>query len=132
MKNKKAWLRIVESTIASLIIISAIVFIISKQQVNTGDISDEVYEKQRYILDIISHDENLRNDIMANEKTEVENAISKMIPLNWGFTTKICKINEICNAETPNDREIYATETVIASTLINYSPKKLRFFVWMK
>ena len=130
--EKKAWLRIVEATIASLIVISAIVFIVSRQQVKTSDISDDIYEKQRYILDIISQNEDLRKDILIKDNTEINNTISKMIPENWGFSTKICRIDEICNGETPNDREIYATETIITSSLSQYQPKKLRFFVWMR
>ena len=66
MKNKKAWVRIVEATIASLIIIGFILVMMSRQQTKTPDIGDEIYEKQRSILDILSKNESLRNDIESS------------------------------------------------------------------
>ena len=71
MKNKKAWVRIVEATIASLIIIGFILVMMSRQQTKTPDIGDEIYEKQRSILDILSKNESLRNDIVLNNKDSV-------------------------------------------------------------
>ena len=54
-----------------------------------------------------------------------------MIPVSWNYATEICELDSICNsASTPNDKEVYTTEVVITSTLTQYSPKKLRFFVW--
>lgn len=130
--GKKAWVRIVEATIASLIIIGFILVMMSRQQTTTPNISDEIYEKQRSILDVISKNESLRDAILMNDKTAVNSAIEKRIPSSWGFTTNICELNMVCSGDVPYDREVYATEIVISSTLTKYDPKKLRFFVWMK
>ena len=132
MKNKKAWVRIVEATIASLIIIGFILVMMSRQQTKTPDIGDEIYEKQRSILDILSINESLRNDIVLNNKDSVNSAIAKRIPSSWSFATNICGLDEICSGKIPYDREVYTTEIVISSALTKYNPKKLRFFVWMK
>jgi len=146
MKNKKAWIRIVEAFIAILIVLSAVLIVMSKQ-VDKTDISEGVYEKQKKILDVIGNNENYREEIigidisgdfvevgMDNEIYSFDDFIKKTIPGTWDFTTCICKVDKFCNPEsTPNDRDIFVSETVLSATLEQYPNKesrKLRFFVW--
>ena len=132
-KNKQAWLRIVEVLIAILIITASVLIIYSNQDRNNEEISeDEVYRIQTQILDIISKNETLRQEIILGKTIIINQRIEKMIPNTWNFTTSICNINEICNSNTPNDKNIYSTEVLVTSTLSDYSPKKLRFFVWIE
>jgi len=129
-KDIKAWLRIVEAFIAILIIIGIVLTILSKQSPG-ANISESVYEKQRNILNIISKNNGLRVYVLAGNNVEINNVIDDMIPVSWNYATEICELDSICNsASTPNDKEVYTTEVVITSTLTQYSPKKLRFFVW--
>lgn len=131
-KDIKAWLRIVEAFIAILIVIGVVLVVLSKQSPG-ANISERVYEKQRNILNIISKNESLRGFVLAGNNAQVNNVIDNMVPASWNYTTEICELDSICNsALTPNDKEVYTTEVVITSTLTQYSPKKLRFFVWMK
>lgn len=130
MNNKKAWLRIFEALIAVLIIFGTVLVMMSREDIKVD--TNKVYEKQRQILDIIVEDNELREKIINNQNEDVNNAISKLIPLTWNFTTNICGIDEICNSGTPNDREVYVIEKLVTSTLTKYEPKKIRFFVWMK
>jgi hypothetical protein len=129
--NKKAWLRIVEAVAAVLIIFGVVMIIVSKQ-VPKPDSSEEIYDKQKQILDIVSNNESLRNFILIENKDPVKNSISKLIPNNWNFTINICNLTMICNAETPGDREIFVAESLVTSNLTQYQPKKIRFFVWIK
>lgn len=131
-KQKKAWVRIVEATIASLIIIGFALVIMSKQETQTPNVEEEIYEKQANILDIISKNESLRNNILNNDKNSVNNAISTRIPGSWDFSINICNLDEICNGDIPYNKDVYSTEKVITSTLTKYSPKKLKLFVWVK
>ena len=141
MKNKldrRAWIRILEVFLAILLIIGSILVIISRKAPES-DLSNEVYQRQRQILDIISKNDSLRNDIIINDTTRVNQAISKLAPNSWNFTTSICSINSMeCNnlaAESDTslyEKNVYATEVIITSNLTYYAPKKLRFFVWMK
>ena len=132
-KNKLAWLRIVEVMIAILIITGSLLLIYSNQNRNNAEISeDEVYRIQSQILDVISKNETLRLKIIGGDTIMINERIKKMIPNTWNFTTNICNINEICNTNTPNDKNIYSTEVLVTSTLNEYSPKKLRFFVWIE
>tara|TARA_Y100000310_G_scaffold160433_1_gene160201 strand:+ start:6966 stop:7385 length:420 start_codon:yes stop_codon:yes gene_type:complete len=131
-KDKKAWLRIVEAFLA-IMIIAGTVLIITIRQKSEIDISGDVYEKQRQILEIISKNNDLRSDILLEENTNVNNTIRRLISGEWDFSTNICNINLICpNPVSVNEKEVFVTEVIITSTLTKYSPKKLRFFVWGK
>ena len=132
MKNKKAWMRIVEAVIGILLIMGFLVYFIS-QKTTKSDISQGVYDRQMQILDVISKNDSIRTSILSDDNTEVNDYIKNMIPASWNFTTHICAIQDICNrAYTPYDREVYATEILITSNITDYQPKKLRFFVWVK
>ncbi len=137
MKNKKAWIRIVEALIGIMIIMSAVLFLVSKQTAKS-DISEEVYEKQRQILEAISNNEEMRKQIIEEpeeDKTKLADAyILKNLPNTWASKTIICDIDKICAPEEiPTDRDIYVSETIISATLTNYQKSsKLMFFIWRK
>jgi len=130
--NKKAWLKILEAFLAIVIILSAVLIIMVKQKPK-ADLSENVYEKQRQILDIISKNDSLRNDILIQDNTKINALIYNLIPRNWNYSTSICDINLVCpNPKQVHETDVYTTEIMITSNLTKYSPKKLRFFVWAK
>ena len=132
--DKGAFIRIVESVIGILIIMT-VVLIIASNKSQRVDISEEVYEKQKYILNVITNNESMRSEIINNKTESVNLFILKNIPNSWDFTTNICEVEEVCNQDTPNDRDIYVSETIISANLTNYPDtelKKLRFFIWRK
>jgi len=130
--NRKAWLRILEAFLAVVIVLSAVLIIMVKQKPKT-DISEEVYETQRQVLDIISKNDSLRNNILMQDNTKINSLISNLIPGNWNYSTNICNISLICpNPVQVYETEVYTTEIIVTSNLTKYSPKKLRFFVWAK
>jgi hypothetical protein len=130
--NKRAWLRILEAFLAVVIVLSAVLIIMVKQKPKT-DISEEVYEKQRQVLDIISKNNSLRNDILIKDNIRIDNLIYDLVPKNWNYSTSICNISLICpNPVQVYETEVYTTEIIVTSNLTKYAPKKLRFFVWEK
>jgi len=129
--NKKAWLRIVEAFLAILIVVSAVLIVMSKNQTRM-DLSGDVNYKQRQILDIIAKNDSLRESILQNETTDLNNQILLMVPRNWNFTTKVCGIKEICTTDIPLDREVYVSQIIITSSINKYDPKKIKFFTWRK
>ncbi|MBD3252896.1 hypothetical protein GF386_04145 [Candidatus Pacearchaeota archaeon] len=132
MKNKKAWLRIIEAFLAILLIIGAVLVVMSRQE-SGPDISKEIHDRQRYILKIVSQDDHLRQKILSEENQEVNLLISQMIPTNWNFSTNICNVTEACpNPETIVKKQIFTEEILITTDLSEYQPKKLRFFVWLR
>lgn len=129
--NNKAWIRIVEAFIAIIIITSAFLIII-QNQTSKADIEKVIHEKQTEILNMISDNETLRAEILNEDTIGTNQFITKVLPNNFGFDTNICELNEICPGDTPLDKQIYVSERMIASNLTKYSPKKLRFFIWMR
>lgn len=133
--DRKAWIRIVEAFLAILIIIGAVLIIISRQEPKI-DISQDVYEKQRQILDVISKNNSLREKIIIGENLEVNNIILKLAPGSWNFAINICELDKICSNPVESteiyEKNVYVTEVIVTSNLTKYSPKKLRFFVWVK
>jgi len=133
MMNKKGWIRIVEAVFAIMMIFGGAIFLLSGT-VDKADISGEVYETQRHILEIIANNEDMRKDIIDGRTGNINNYIEKNVPSSWGFTTNICNVDEICNENTPLEKDIYVSDTIISSSLSDplANTKKLRFFVWRK
>ena len=135
--NKHGWIRIVEAVIAILIIFAVVLVIISRQS-SVSDVGNDVYEKQSHILDAVGVNEELRNLILEGDESEkivpeVDLFIGSLVPASWDFSTKVCKLDRICsNPVDVINKEVYVSERMIVSNLTEYSPKKLKFFVWGK
>ena len=134
-KNKKAWMRIIEAFVAIMIISGAVLVVLSKQT-KKADISEAVYERQGDILGVMATNDSLRSEVLSGGGSGITNLIDLSLPNNWAYTTRICNIDEICNsAETPNDKDVYVSETIVSANLTDYPgrrTKKFRFFVWRK
>ena len=132
MKNKKAWLRIVEAVLAILIILSTLLIVTSKQTTNSN-LSEEISDIQTDILNIVSKNSTLRQYVINENTEELKTIINLLLPDSFNFAIKICPVSDICQStETPKDKPVYSKEVLVTSTLEEYSPKKLRFFVWVK
>ncbi|MFA5173607.1 MAG: hypothetical protein WC438_00310 [Candidatus Pacearchaeota archaeon] len=130
--DRKAWIKIVEAFLAILIISTALLVILSEQPKKI-DNSEDIYLLQRQILEIISKNNSLREDVLGLDYAPINNTIRKMLSPAFDFDTKICDLKEICNpSNLPTDKDVYSTEIVITATLTQYQPQKLRFFVWGK
>jgi len=130
MKNKKAWLRIVEAFIAVLIIASVLIAIAVTKAPKQNQ-SENVHEMQRFVLKQISLNETARAEVLGLNKdtTNVNYTIKGLLPVNWEFTTRICEVDEVCGMPFYSEKEVYADEILITSTLKTYSPKKLKLFM---
>jgi len=139
--NKKAFIRIIEAVIAIMIIMGAVLFFAAKQNKKI-DISEDVYEKQRQILEIVANNPDMRKeiiDVIINGEVELfltNDYISKNLPRTWNYAISVCKVDEVCGkGGTPIDRDIYVSETIISANIDNYpnqESRKLVFFIWRK
>jgi len=136
MRNKKAWLRIVEATIGVLIVAS-VLFIMIVRTPRQGESS--IPEIQRFILEQISKNQTLRGQILNDNLAGTNDYINSVLPPNLGFQARICEVEKVCGIEqfTPDlaekvaRKEVYGDEIFISSTLQEYKPKKLKLFVWI-
>ncbi len=141
--NKKGFIRVLEAIFAIMLIMGAVLIIISNN-LQTSDISEEAYEKQRYILDIISNNETMRNEIIDYDKNsdppkllpKTRGFIEKTMPSSWEYAVCVISVERICSPDVPDDKELYVSETIISSSLetnknyLEVGAKKLRLFVW--
>ena len=161
MRNKKAWMRIIEAFIA-ILIIAGVLLVIASRAPET-DKENTIHTTQRHILKQISADENLRVEILkgydAADKIKIKNKIEEFLPSSYSFQINICELDAICGIrEYPEtETDIYADEILISSTLETYvepsaerggetggsddiigeglvafAPKKLKLFIWKK
>lgn len=129
MKNKKGWLRIVEASIAILIIASATLLIIYKEPAKSAV---DVHEIQRDILELAVLNESIRASILQDDILSVELYIEENTPSDWNFTIRICEVDEVCGMPFYINEDVYADEILVAANLTKYSPKKLKMFMWEK
>jgi len=130
IKNKKGWIRIAEAAIAIMLLASVILVSITKQ-VEKKDISEEMYKLQHTILEEASRNASVREAILTEDYAIIESFINERLAKGLNFTIAICNPSANCEAEVPK-KEVYVNDIIISSTLQQYMPKKLKFYVWIE
>ena len=141
-KNKKAWIKIVESFIAILMIVSVLSVIVIKDLVKKPNNSETIYEEEFYILQKIQINSSLRQEILELTPVPMESTNSSF-PFEFetflnstslnGFSCnlKICIPNTGCVLSNPlSEKEIYAKSILINSDLNTYNPREVAIFCW--
>jgi hypothetical protein len=136
VNNKRGWIRILEATVAVLIISSVLIIVYSGQP-KRADISNEVSDLQKKILRDISSNSNLRSDVINGNYIPLEEYIKIKIPAHFDFSLKICELLQPCKLDndifvTISNKEIFVEEIIISADLTEYNPKKVKLFVWRK
>ncbi len=145
--NKKGWLKIVEASLAILIIIGVILFVLNKTNILREDISSRVYDTQLSILREIEHNDDFRQKILSIQNTDLpikwndfqsegledlQNKIKNRVPDYLICEAKICTPNDFCNIDDLQEKNIYSQAIIISATNVIYSPKQLKLFCWVK
>jgi len=134
IKNKKAWIKIVEAAIAVLIVLSFVLLLFSRQ--NAGDEKEkEISKMLRYTLDYLSNNENARNQVIARNSSNIDKIISPLIPEWLNFSSRICSTSEVCsNPAGFMQKTVYSDEILVFANLTYYSGEavKLKVFLWEK
>jgi hypothetical protein len=144
MMNKRGWMRILEATIA-VMIVSGVLIVVYSRQVDRGtDPADYFYSLQRQILMDISSSSALRLAVLDGDINEISGFVEAKIPEAFGYfiricdlgdTTDYCKIKDDSIIRETRDKDVFVEEIVVSSDLgvgsnSRYKPKKLRLFVW--
>lgn len=135
-KGKRGLLRIVEASIAVLIVLAAILIVSTNKEVKTqSDLSDVLPE----LLEEIAKNASIRDKIFNDGQSailDIENFLSSRIRNpSLDYAVVICDdINGVCGLESyPEnaDGDLFADERVIGGTIgSGYSPKKLKIYLW--
>jgi len=144
MKNKKAWIKIVEAFTAILLVTIVLLIIINSGYIKREDISTRVYNTQISILREIQFNDTLRREILDVASVPLEwddikfpqNLKDKIIERTPNYlecNARICSSEDVCGFTGTIDKNIYAESVLISAALEpGYSPKQLKLFCWIK
>jgi len=145
--NKKGFLRIVEATIAVMIVLGALIIISSNKEVQVGR---DIAETLPPFLEEIAENPTLRNNIslvydLEEDHNESANAFilgsieeflrPRINSPALDYKVRVCALENTCFIEPyPDAEEIFAAERVISTSISSqeFSPKKLKIFVWKR
>jgi hypothetical protein len=134
LKNKKAWIKIVEAFIAIMLIVSAFIVIMNRQK-NQSNLEEQINSLQDSILASISKDNYLRSQVLIREEGEIEDYVGEMVPSSFNYKVRICDYQDLCSLGTNIDGTVYSDEILIVANLTYYpsgNMTKLKLFMWRK
>lgn len=138
--NKKGWIRIIEASIAVLIILSALIIV---SQIRQAKSEKDISESISPMLEEIAKNTVMREQIITDtdDSDEAEEMIRQFIGLklknqNIGYNVTICESDKVCGLgkyPTGLEGNMYAGSRIISSILAtNDSPKKVTLFLWAR
>ena len=129
--NKKGWMRIVEATLAALIVLSVLFVMYTK---NTTSSPPDLSAQARMILEEIGANSTLRNHVLSNNPDPINQMIAQRLTGSLLFEISICGVRDVCGKSTYTPGDIYSAERVISATVEHptFAPKKVRIFIWRK
>jgi len=141
MVNKKGIVRIIEASIAILIVLSVVLIVSEKRK---SQVESDLGERITPLLEEIARNGSMRTAIINDNETSniAENLIISFLNQRIketfiGYNVTICDYTSVCGLSAyPQGAKgnIYAGERVISTTLESnkFTPKKVRIFLWMK
>jgi len=144
IKNKKAWVRVIEAFFAIILIMGVLLIIVSKDYSKEED-SKKIYERESFILREVEFNSSLRSAIIGVDSLPVEwedfdsegiglvkDKIINRTPSYLDCVAKLCEIENLCVIEHSFEKNVYASSVGIYSDLTVYSPRKLRLLCGVK
>ena len=129
--NRGGFLRIVEASIAIVIIMSAL-FVV-RVQTQSG-VQLDYSERARKILDEVSKDPMLRMAVLQQSTTPLELFVDQKIPeSHLSYEIRICEdILSVCGKETVTRGQVWVGERIVSATVTTeeFEPKKIKLFIW--
>ena len=150
MVAKKGFMRIMEATIAVLIILGVLFVIASQREVRSNQ---DLTEILRALLDDIAKDQELRQQVVEYNLSVARNETPNREILGnlsvfleekiknpaFNHSISICKANETCPLQVSfpveDPQDIYAAERIITTTLSqggSQELKKIKLFLWRR
>lgn len=131
MKNKRGWLRIFEASLAIVLLTGVVLYVYNQQQVRV-DNSDFFYNLETKLLNDFAENPILRESVFAGDNVSLAEYANKSISSGYGFGIRICGIEETCGLGVLASSNVYVKDRIFASNVTDYSPRKVRLFIWQK
>lgn len=132
MKNKKAWIKIVESFVAILLITGVVLVVIDRESVTKEDLSNQIYQSEIRILNSVITDSGIKNKIYTNSAEDTLNSINQIKEQYINCGVEICPINNencVSAGEIPENRDLYVQSIILKQ---DNNSKKLKLICWLK
>lgn len=148
VKNKKGFVKIIEASIAVLIIASILLILINQNVSQTEDIEERIYDIQDSVFREIQLNDSLREEIVNVEDSDlpveweefddgivpelegIKNKIETRIPSNLECVAKLCNPSNNCELNEDIEENVYSRDLILAATLETYNPRRLKLFCW--
>lgn len=154
MMNKKGWMRILEATIAVLIV-SGVLIVAHLGQVDKRDsLADYFYSLQKQILMDVALRDDLRLNVLNVEEENLDDDdfsalnsfIDERVPDAFGYSVRVCKLGSgagFCKMDSVTyiatmEKNVFVEDVIISAEVGEgegeqvYSPRKLKLFIWEK
>jgi ribosomal protein S17E len=149
INNRKGIIRIIEATIAIIIILGVILVISSTRRMpSESDMTGTINS----LLEELSRNDTLREEIVTRydlSKDENNDANKKIIEnimsflderitnkAAFGYTTRVCDPGLACGIKPayPEDAigDVFSNSRTFSSTLEEYAPKNVKLFIWRR
>jgi hypothetical protein len=140
VKNKRAWVRILEATVAVMLVSAVMVLVYMKQTDDRASVDDYFYTLQKQILDEVASRSDLRLLVLNDNVAALDDFISSKMPDGINYTFKLCELASPCVMTfqyvlATVDKQVFVDEIIIAADLGDgtneiYNPTKIKLFFW--
>jgi len=124
-----------EASLAILMIVGVVLFFYSRS-FSQAEVSENIFDIQKNVLDEISADYELRQKVLDGNESFLFDFARVKIPVELNFTLRVCDLVDSdgdlvpCNMETYVDADVYVEEKIISGDVDEFKLKKIRLFVW--
>lgn len=152
LSNKKGVMRVVEATVAGLVVLGALLLIAGTQRSPTLPPENTIEQWMPTVLEEIALNESLRARIVKDYNTslspvnnpnkqiieEIDSiAATRINNAAYNHTIMVCALENLCALPVyPSDAagDVYATERIVGAAIDypEYAPKKLKLFIWIR
>ena len=153
--RKRGWIRILEATIAVLIVSGAMIAVYSDQSVREDiSFSDYAHNLQSQVLADIVLDSDLRLNVLSVEEDDsldsnyvvLNDFVNESIPDSFGYLLRVCKFGDdldFCKMDNETfvasmESDVFVEEVIISAEIGSgggdeiYFPKKVKLFFWQR
>ncbi|RMD45292.1 hypothetical protein D6829_02750 [Candidatus Pacearchaeota archaeon] len=138
MVGKRGWLRIMEATIAIMIITGVLLIAHINKPNQPNKATEFILQTERKILKDIRTNSTLRKYSLDKNEKKLKDYAEKIMPGSTAVEVRICEADRPCKPKNKafiigsREREVIAEETLISSNLTLFAPKKVKIFAYQR
>ncbi len=131
MKNKKAYIRILEAGLAAIILLGFIFVVTLPTYVKKTSFEDEVYKTLNSVLDEVERNATLRSYVLQDDEARLYSFVRvRFGEKQLAGNISVCGIQELCRPSGLPEKDIFVRERIIAGGAQNV--KKASLYAWTR